>query len=339
VKCDYFILLVVALFVLPACGGHKHSAGPAEPSKELLAEVPFAEPQEGTTEAWAQARRIFFEAYGLQLQGNLEKAVEQYQRSIEVFPTAEAYTFLGWTYSWMGWYEDAIEEARRAIAVDPEYGNPYNDIGVYLMYQGKLDEAIPWLKRAMKAKRYANPHFPWLNLGHIWVLKGEWGEALSSFEEMWRLAPDYPVPTVPALPATLFLPRPQGRNPGAIAEQRAVKEAVVQYFEAWNSHDADALKTWSNPLDTKVAETLLMHLAAAKRAGRTIATQDTWVLHLQEGTAVVGTTVTAGNGSKEIQHLLRRVNGTWKVVIRLDQIDEAPGGDSEHAPEREGSPL
>lgn len=334
-KWNYLILSVVALFVLSACGGHKRSTGLAEPPAELLAEVPFTEPKGGVTEAWRQARRIFFEAYALQLQGNLEEAVEQYQRSIEVFRTAEAYTFLGWTYSWMGRYEDAIEEARRAIAVDPEYGNPYNDIGVYLMYQGKLDEAIPWLKRAMKAKRYASPHFPWLNLGRVWVLKGEWGEALSSFEEMWRLAPDYPVPAAPALPAALFLPPAQERNPGAMAEQQAVRGAVAQYFRSWNSHDADALKTWSNPPGIEVAQTLLMHLAAAKRAGRTIATQDTRVLHLQEGTAVVGTTVAAGNGSKEIQHLLRRVNGAWKVVIRLEQIDEAPGGGPEHAPERE----
>ncbi len=112
---------------------------------------------------------MFFAAYMLQLQGELEEAIELYQLSIDTFPTAEAYTFLGWTYSWMARGDDAIREAQCAIAIDPEYGNPYNDIGVYLMAQGELDEAIPWLMRATEAKRYASPYYPWLNLGPIWL--------------------------------------------------------------------------------------------------------------------------------------------------------------------------
>ena len=49
------------------------------------------------------------------------------------YPTAEAYTFLGWTYHFQGRIEDAIAECKRAIEVDPEFGNPYNDIGAYLI--------------------------------------------------------------------------------------------------------------------------------------------------------------------------------------------------------------
>src|SRR5262249_33621441 len=39
------------------------------------------------------------EAYHRQMAGDLEGAIDHYQRSIEIFPTAEAHTFLGWTYS------------------------------------------------------------------------------------------------------------------------------------------------------------------------------------------------------------------------------------------------
>jgi len=88
------------------------------------------------------------------------------------------------------------------------------------MAQGKLDEAIPWLMRAMEAKRYASPHYPWLNLGHIWVLKGEWGKALSSYEEVLRLALEYAVSVVPGLQASLFFPPEEARNPGTLAEQQ-----------------------------------------------------------------------------------------------------------------------
>lgn len=57
--------------------------------------------------------------------GDLRAAVELYRRSIEVCPTAEAHTFLGWAYSHAGYVERAIAECKRAIEVDPDFGNPY----------------------------------------------------------------------------------------------------------------------------------------------------------------------------------------------------------------------
>src|SRR6185295_8668457 len=88
------------------------------------------------------ASRFFEEAYRKQMKGELEAAVELYGKSIESFPTAEAYTFRGWTYSHKGRLDDAIAECRKAIEVDPEFGNPYNDIGAYLLQQGRVDESI-----------------------------------------------------------------------------------------------------------------------------------------------------------------------------------------------------
>ena len=48
------------------------------------------------------ALELFQQAYVLQMQGDLEMAVDLYKRSIELFPTAEAYTFLGWSYNQQG---------------------------------------------------------------------------------------------------------------------------------------------------------------------------------------------------------------------------------------------
>ena len=58
--------------------------------------------------------------------------------SLDVYPTAEAYTALGVTLAGRGQWDDAIELCQQAIALDPDLGNPYNDIGVYLEQQGKL---------------------------------------------------------------------------------------------------------------------------------------------------------------------------------------------------------
>ena len=137
------------------------------------------------------AQDIFKKAYELQMAGELEDAIDQYKRSIEIFPTAEAHTFLGWTYSFQGHYDEAISECKKAIKVDPDFGNPYNDIGAYLIERGALDEAIPWLRKAMTAKRYDSYCYPHYNLGRVHEQKGKWYEALKCFEASLKANPDY----------------------------------------------------------------------------------------------------------------------------------------------------
>jgi tetratricopeptide (TPR) repeat protein len=126
-----------------------------------------------------------------QMSGDLEAAIELYRRSIAACPTAEAHTFLGWTYSFQGRLEDAIEECQKAIAVDPTFGNPYNDIGAYLIEMGRLDDAIPWLERATRASRYASPEFPRLNLGRVYLAKEMYSRALQEFGAVLDLRPDH----------------------------------------------------------------------------------------------------------------------------------------------------
>lgn len=118
----------------------------------------------------------------------LNAAVSLYSQSIETFPTAEAYTFRGWAYCHFGRIDDAIEECRRAIEVDPEFGNPYNDIGAYLIAKGEPDAAIEWLERAKSAPRYDPRHFPFMNLGRLYAEKGMVLKAIAEFEEALRLA-------------------------------------------------------------------------------------------------------------------------------------------------------
>ena len=127
------------------------------------------------------------------LSGDLEEAVELFTRSLEAHPTAEAYTFRGWAYSFEGRLAEAILECQKAIATDPEFGNPYNDIGCYLVEQGRLDEAVPWFARAKEAPRYEPRHFPYLNLGRLHASRGELAEAIVEFDGALALNPGDPV--------------------------------------------------------------------------------------------------------------------------------------------------
>ncbi len=137
------------------------------------------------------AWELLKEAYQYQMAGEYDMAVDLYKRSLDLHPTAEAYTFLGWTYRFQGKIEDAIAECKKAIQIDPEFGNPYNDIGAYLIEKGDYDEAIPWLERALQSRRYESYHYPHYNLGRVYVAKELYGKACAHFEQALKLSPDY----------------------------------------------------------------------------------------------------------------------------------------------------
>jgi Tfp pilus assembly protein PilF len=137
----------------------------------------------------ARAVALWQDAYRHQMQGDLARAIALYQESIRVHPTAEAHTFLGWTYSFQGRLDEATAECLKAIDVDPDFGNPYNDIGVYLMQQDRLDEAIPWFEKAKRAPRYEPRQYPYMNLGRVYVRQGRWWDALRELEGAVQTAP------------------------------------------------------------------------------------------------------------------------------------------------------
>jgi tetratricopeptide (TPR) repeat protein len=137
-----------------------------------------------------RALTLWQEGQRLHLDGNLPQAIDCYDRSIAVFPTAEAYTFRGWAYSFQNRIDDAIAECKKAIQIDPSFGNPYNDIGSYLMAQGKMDQAVRWLQKAKRAARYEPRHFPYINLGRVFTAKGLVSKAIAEFESALRICPD-----------------------------------------------------------------------------------------------------------------------------------------------------
>jgi Tfp pilus assembly protein PilF len=142
-------------------------------------------------DAGRQAERYFRDAHAAQMRGDLDEAVALYRKSLACVPTAEAHTFLGWTLSFRGDYEGAIQECRRAIEVDPEFGNPYNDIGSYLIALGRPQEAVPWLRKAIGAPRYEPRHYPHVNLARVYAKLGQLDAAIAELRAALAIAPQY----------------------------------------------------------------------------------------------------------------------------------------------------
>ena len=333
----YLLVFTFCVTSIAACAGPQPapvrtpapSATPTPaPSSSGAAIVEMPAPEEGASPEWESAVELFRRANTLQFEGQLLDAVATYRHSIATYPIAETFTFLGWTYSWMGLYDLAIAEAKRAIELDPEYGNPYNDIGSYLIAIGELDEAIPWLKKAMSAKRYASPHFPHLNLAAIWARKGLWDEALSEYKTVLMLHPDHGIPPLPTfvMPETALVE--QFVTPRGGPRLSAVSEVMASYIQAWNNYDATALMDRSSRPTVEAVKIQLLHLARAKLERSQMHLVDVETLYLGERTAILRTQFQAGPTTSSASYILVQDDGNWKVVSLTTTGPLEAGGDA-----------
>ncbi len=174
-----FLIFITAWFCLACPGGAAEKEKP-DPALKALS--------------------LWQKGYLYHVLGRYKMAIVHFRKSIEVRPSAEAHTFLGWSMSGLGRFEEAIAECKKAIPLDPDFGNPYNDIGVYLVALGRVDEAAPYLKKAMRTKRYCCYQFAHYNMGRVHLLKGKEEEARRSFEKALEYDPDY-APALQALQA------------------------------------------------------------------------------------------------------------------------------------------
>lgn len=138
-----------------------------------------------------EAMELVGKAYQHHMRGEIDRAIELYSKSLEIYPTPEAYTFRGWAQSFKSDYDEAIADCHRAIDLDPEFGNPYNDIGAYYIEIDQLDDAIPWLRMALKAKRYESYCFPNYNLGRVFETQGKLDKALEHYRSALNENPGY----------------------------------------------------------------------------------------------------------------------------------------------------
>jgi len=137
------------------------------------------------------AQDYFELAYDLQMGGELEKAIYYYDRSITVMASPEAYTFQAWTESMRGNFVKAIEMCQKAIQLDNEFGNPWNDIGAYLLALGRTEESIPFLEQALRSSRYMTYHYAHYNLGRAYEKLTLTKRARRKYEEALSTEPGY----------------------------------------------------------------------------------------------------------------------------------------------------
>jgi len=123
--------------------------------------------------------------------GFFRDAIADYRRSIKSFPTPEAYTALGWAHAHLGDFDQAIEFCKVAISLDPDYGNPYGEIGACLLELGELEEAAFYLRRAIMARDTDETHLAYYNLGRVWEARRNFSRAIYEYKKALESDPGF----------------------------------------------------------------------------------------------------------------------------------------------------
>jgi tetratricopeptide (TPR) repeat protein len=153
--------------------------------------VAVAEAAMSNQEKKQEAMELVGKAYQHHMRGEIERAIELYTQSLELFATPEAFTYRGWASSYRREFQAAIEDCHRAIDLDPEFGPAYNDIGAYYLELGLEEDAVPWLHMALKAHRYESYCYPHFNLGRAFEGLDRLDPALEHYLKALQENPGY----------------------------------------------------------------------------------------------------------------------------------------------------
>lgn len=179
-----------------------------------------------TREKIAEASRLFRMAYARQLDGDIDRALVLYEKSIRLHPTSEAHAYLGWAKSTRARLDEAIAHCVEAIRLDPEFPNAWNDIGAYLIELGRPDEALFFLKRATRMKK-SSRCFPHYNLHRAYLAMGDRDRAVSHVQASLDADPEFS-PAQDALADLLFPGQLEDRRP-SLADAALAGTPVIAF--------------------------------------------------------------------------------------------------------------
>lgn len=114
------------------------------------------------------------------------RALAAYQQAIALRPAAEHYLQLGACYLTFANYEDAIEQFRKVISIQPDNYSGYNNLGSIYYLLGQYEDALAILQKATQI--HASPD-AYSNLGSTLHALARYEEAVDAFQKAVNLEP------------------------------------------------------------------------------------------------------------------------------------------------------
>lgn len=140
----------------------------------------------------ALARLMYIYSFLSNREKNLDKCrtgIEYATRLIEVTGTAEGYVERGNLLIDLYELEQAIEDCKKAIELDPEAFYAYNNLGCALLKLRRIDEAIEPLKKVIEMKPdYDN--LPYVNLAECYTIQKQYEKAMELYNKIMEIWPE-----------------------------------------------------------------------------------------------------------------------------------------------------
>jgi len=105
-------------------------------------------------------------AVGYLQQGRLEDALVKLKKALAAIPDySDAHIAIALAYDHLGYIDLAEKYYRSSIKLDPNNGAVYNNYGVFLCSQNRIETAISNFMRAIETPRYRTPERAYENAG------------------------------------------------------------------------------------------------------------------------------------------------------------------------------
>ncbi len=128
-------------------------------------------------------------SYAVNVENDLPKGIEYLKKLTQLYPDDPTYHHnLAWYYQVSGLYEEAVEEYKITVGLNPIFAMGYQGINwIYLDIMGKLDSAYVWSKKMISD----NPQNAWgyFDLGSAYIGLDSINQAENAFQKARELNP------------------------------------------------------------------------------------------------------------------------------------------------------
>ena len=125
-------------------------------------------------------------------QGKTLEAIDSVNKALKLDPeNSEAHYFLGFIHYQQSEYPPAEKEFKKALKLNPYYTDAHNLLGLVYRETKDYDKALAEFQAALNDKSYKTPERIHLNIGHLYLARNMYPEAIASFQKAVALSPDY----------------------------------------------------------------------------------------------------------------------------------------------------
>jgi tetratricopeptide (TPR) repeat protein len=102
--------------------------------------------------------------------------------------SAWGHRFLGDLLLQRSRWEDAAQEYRKALGIEPQQSGLHTSLGQVFLHEGKLDEAETEFRQELQLD--SQNELAWLGLANLQLAKGQAMDALASVGKVWEISPE-----------------------------------------------------------------------------------------------------------------------------------------------------